>query len=94
MKIPSDVKDELKEIECFGTITAVTETQPCFSTMTVMQKNNTVELPVCTCGLTSRFWSYAKTGDKIEKKKGQFTVTVINQTTGEKKEFEYPYCLH
>lgn len=32
------------------------------------------------------------TGKKIEK--GQLTVLVRKHTTGERKEFEYPYCLH
>ena len=94
MTISGDVKDELTEIECNGTIRAVREKQPCFSTMTVKQNTDTVNLPVCTCGLTSGFWNYVKTGDKLEKKKGQFTVTVIKQTTGDRKEFEYPYCFH
>ena len=91
--IPGEVKDEIRQEECFGTITAVTEKQPCFSTMTVKQESNTVDMTVCTCGLTYEFWDFTKTGDIIEKKKGHLTVTIIKQTTGEKKEFEYPYCL-
>ena len=94
LTITGNVKSELQEIECFGTIIDVTETQPCFSNITVKQSHNTVELSVCTCGLTAEFWDFTKTGDKIEKSKGEFIVFIINKTTGEKKEFEYPYCFH
>jgi hypothetical protein len=92
--IPGEVKEEIREKECIGTITAVTRTQPCFSKMTVKQVSNSVDLTVCTCGQTSDFWNFTKAGDRIEKKKGQMTVTIIKLTSEEKKEFEYPYCLH
>jgi hypothetical protein len=92
--IPGEVKDEIREKECFGTIIALTETQPCFSKMSIKQDGNSMDLTVCTCGLTKDFWNFTTIGDKIEKKKGQMKVTIIKQKNLEKKEFEYPYCLY
>ena len=93
MSIPGEVKKELKNLECNGIILSVTEKQPCFSTISVKQTIDTLDLPVCTCSGTSDFWSFVAIGDKIEKEKGEFALRIIKQSTNENRELEYPYCF-
>ena len=94
--IPHGVTSELKDLKCDGKIISIEKDTPCFSKIAVQQMNDIVHLTVCYCVPEdqARFFDFAAAGDRIVKKEGQLSLTVIKGKDNKVESFEYPFCLH
>jgi hypothetical protein len=95
VSIPSKIQDELTAQYCTGVIDTIKKEQPCFLTIRVRQMTETIGLSVMNCCDSEKtdFFKAAHVGDSLIKKKGEFTLLLINAKTHETKEFPYPYCF-
>jgi hypothetical protein len=86
------IENHIKPQRYNGIIQTISEEQPGFKKIIILQEKETIELSFCKVVMGSNVWlNIIKVGDTIQKEKGSDIIR-LKQQDGNIIEFRYPCC--